>query len=723
MACWRLVFVATLAAGLWLSAPTFATTCDDDFITKPMDVVVAIGEIDKMECVYVNSQFAEQWQRDGTSIGDNDDVCNCSIDEDGSLVFNNPVPEEAGLYECFVQTGFGETKSCTARLTIADPPNITSISGPGGGANRREIVALVEGNPLPDTKWLHNGDRISSGGDISISSVIEDDNLQRVTLTIANPEPNDRGTYTLVANNSANTTSHNWTVAVEFVEVTTFMKRLDSETFVCTGHFYHPIASVTVNFQLGTTPLDSVSFGQKFNAPLQQYEFEANWNFLDSCQDVVNNLVRCQAQLGDRLSSLTTSLCESLCNEPTMTLKPVNCSSIEVTLDGQLDSYMLKYRPSSSSEGDERTHTIFSRQVNITNLMEDTEYEFSVSCGSEMFFNPMKASTLVVAPMVEGVNVARITRTNAISFKLTWQESPDSAVSGYRVNVTFGDQHDQMVVSGRESTEFELENIQCELKYMFQVAAVNPCGEGNYSATVQHSCDTPPSPTPGRVSFNSLVPSSTVLTLKFSLQLPGNVMQFTVVVEEQDSKQASMIFKYDISRELFQARSVCIGGLTPETQLRVCLQAEYNDIDGVLSICQETMTAEKDEEEDSSLCLSPSSSRVISDDSADSNVVVPDWAVAVIVVGALVIFAMMFCLLGFCFACNTSRNKDLIYSSTTSLDMHRDNMAPFHMHNPHPSARAVSPSRSCLKYHRERGHSTTWNDTIRQLDTDNGTHV
>lgn len=61
-----------------------------------------------------------------------------------------------------------------------------------------------------------------------------------------------------------------------------------------------------------------------------------------------------------------------------------------------------------------------------------------------------------------------------------------------------------------------------------------------------------------------------------------------------------------------------------------------------------------------------------------------------------------------------------------------------HMHNP----RAVSPTRSCLvsltafyivvtsfpgplqKYH--RGHSTTWNDhvdTLRQMETDKGTHV
>lgn len=36
---------------------------------------------------------------------------------------------------------------------------------------------------------------------------------------------------------------------------------------------------------------------------------------------------------------------------------------------------------------------------------------------------------------------------------------------------------------------------------------------------------------------------------------------------------------------------------------------------------------------------------------------IPDWAIAVIVVGVLAIIALVFCFLGVCFACHTSNHK------------------------------------------------------------------
>ena len=38
-------------------------------------------------------------------------------------------------------------------------------------------------------------------------------------------------------------------------------------------------------------------------------------------------------------------------------------------------------------------------------------------------------------------------------------------------------------------------------------------------------------------------------------------------------------------------------------------------------------------------------------------VFIPDWAIAVIVVGVLAIVALVFCFLGLCFACHTSNQK------------------------------------------------------------------
>ena len=38
--------------------------------------------------------------------------------------------------------------------------------------------------------------------------------------------------------------------------------------------------------------------------------------------------------------------------------------------------------------------------------------------------------------------------------------------------------------------------------------------------------------------------------------------------------------------------------------------------------------------------------------------VLPDYAIAVIVIGALILLAVVFCGIGVCFACSNSKNKD-----------------------------------------------------------------
>ena len=85
-----------------------------------------------------------------------------------------------------------------------------------------------------------------------------------------------------------------------------------------------------------------------------------------------------------------------------------------------------------------------------------------------------------------------------------------------------------------------------------------------------------------------------------------------------------------------------------------------------------------------------------------------------IVVGALLLVALIFCFLGLCFACQTSQSKNVDFGSSSSINTERlvfadwreeahmsaclchrgGNVVPtaMHMHNP----RAMSPSRSCL---------------------------
>ena len=50
---------------------------------------------------------------------------------------------------------------------------------------------------------------------------------------------------------------------------------------------------------------------------------------------------------------------------------------------------------------------------------------------------------------------------------------------------------------------------------------------------------------------------------------------------------------------------------------------------------------------------------------------VPDWGIAVIVVGALLLVALIFCFLGLCFACQTSQSKNVDFGSSYSLNTER----------------------------------------------------
>ena len=102
---------------------------------------------------------------------------------------------------------------CPLLPFFADAPTISETEQEGEGSTRT-LSALVAGNPPPDTRWLHNNQALTSEGDISISSQ-EQESGRRVSLTVSNLSPEDRGNYTLVANNSAGTNGYSWLIPVE----------------------------------------------------------------------------------------------------------------------------------------------------------------------------------------------------------------------------------------------------------------------------------------------------------------------------------------------------------------------------------------------------------------------------------------------------------------------------------------------------------------------------
>ena len=77
------------------------------------------------------------------------------------------------------------------------------------------LSVLVFGDPTPDVVWLHNDEDtdFSSNSRVSISSLPEGEGWREM-LTITDIQPEDRGMYTLQANNTAGRAEEHWLVPV-----------------------------------------------------------------------------------------------------------------------------------------------------------------------------------------------------------------------------------------------------------------------------------------------------------------------------------------------------------------------------------------------------------------------------------------------------------------------------------------------------------------------------
>ena len=101
-------------------------------------------------------------------------------------------------------------------LSPSEFPRFTNKVDPGPtSSNSRVLSVLVTGDPTPDVEWLHNDEAtdVSSNSRLSISSVAEGEG-QKEMLTITDIQPEDRGTYTLRANNIAGRAEEDWLVPV-----------------------------------------------------------------------------------------------------------------------------------------------------------------------------------------------------------------------------------------------------------------------------------------------------------------------------------------------------------------------------------------------------------------------------------------------------------------------------------------------------------------------------
>lgn len=130
-------------------------------------------------------------------------------DEDSlALLFQHVKPEDAGIYTCVAQTSTGNI-SCSAELTVQgavqqllrepEKPKLTvehrEASASIGGTAMLELQ--YSGYPKPEIQWQHDGTTIEAGGKYKFLH----EDAETMSLVIKGVQPEDSGTYSIVATN------------------------------------------------------------------------------------------------------------------------------------------------------------------------------------------------------------------------------------------------------------------------------------------------------------------------------------------------------------------------------------------------------------------------------------------------------------------------------------------------------------------------------------------
>ncbi|XP_054712056.1 obscurin-like isoform X2 [Uloborus diversus] len=116
-----------------------------------------------------------------------------------ALVIKNCRPEDAGTYTIVAENLKGEVKS-TAPVVVNQAPTFQKQLGPVSVVEGypAKLEAKLSGSPLPDTKWLKDGQEIVPDGSHT-REIRNPDGT--VALLIDNCKPEDQGKYSLIAKN------------------------------------------------------------------------------------------------------------------------------------------------------------------------------------------------------------------------------------------------------------------------------------------------------------------------------------------------------------------------------------------------------------------------------------------------------------------------------------------------------------------------------------------
>ena len=185
-----------------------------DNITTNFSVLVSPGSVTPLgyQWYYV-SGGSTNLLMDGTGPSGSSTL---SGSTSSNLQILNAQPADSGEFFVVVTNVFGTNSSAEALLTIsagAIPPQVTgpaTVTVTNGVTGK--IANSVSGSPLPVLYWQYNNAPLGDGPGPSGLSTIS--GTAGSTVTIANPQLADQGTYSLIASNSAGLATNNTTLIV-----------------------------------------------------------------------------------------------------------------------------------------------------------------------------------------------------------------------------------------------------------------------------------------------------------------------------------------------------------------------------------------------------------------------------------------------------------------------------------------------------------------------------
>lgn len=160
--------------------------------------VISPGSINLVGVAGGSTPLSYQWHFNGAPLANGSGVSGVTTT---NLVITGAAAAHAGVYTLVVTNGAGSTESAAAELTVITAPVITSPPTDKyvvAGSTVSFTVGAVGQAPL-SYQWLCNGTNIINGGKFSGATT--------ATLTIANVQSAQEGTYSVIVSNAAGVAS------------------------------------------------------------------------------------------------------------------------------------------------------------------------------------------------------------------------------------------------------------------------------------------------------------------------------------------------------------------------------------------------------------------------------------------------------------------------------------------------------------------------------------